>query len=184
LSVLDLGDDLNVFSVFAENLSDGFDVLSPSDKGSEDHIDIILDTKSEIRLILLRESWEIDIGVGKVDTLLGRDLAIVSCSDADSLRVNNLEDVEGKDTVINIDDTSWLDNLGDVLVVNIPRNVELDLLARKVFGTYIFLSSQQVAYFSSVVKFISVPAEIGISASPVVLPVRISGPLVSNAIAN
>jgi len=43
--------------------------------------------------------------------------------------------------------------------------------------------SQEVAYLSSVVKFISVPAEIGISASPVVFPVRISGPLVSRAMA-
>ncbi len=39
-----------------------------------------------------------------------------------------------------------------------------------------FLSSLAVAYFSSVVMFISVPAEIGMSASLVVLPVRISGP--------
>ena len=46
-----------------------------------------------------------------------------------------------------------------------------------------FLSSDAVAYLSSVVMLISVPAEIGISASSVVLPVLISGPLVSNAMA-
>ena len=39
-----------------------------------------------------------------------------------------------------------------------------------------FLSSEADLYFSSVVIFISVPSEMGMSASPVVLPVRISGP--------
>ena len=42
--------------------------------------------------------------------------------------------------------------------------------------TYIFFSSQAVAYFSSVVMLISWPWEMGMSASPTVLPVRISGP--------
>ena len=46
-----------------------------------------------------------------------------------------------------------------------------------------FLSSQSVAYLSSVVILISVPAEIGISASPLVFPVLISGPFVSKATA-
>ena len=41
---------------------------------------------------------------------------------------------------------------------------------------YMFSSSLEVAYLSSVVMFISLPAEMGMSASPVVLPVRISGP--------
>ena len=39
-----------------------------------------------------------------------------------------------------------------------------------------FLSSLAALYFSSVVMFISVPSDIGRSASPTVLPVRISGP--------
>ena len=46
-----------------------------------------------------------------------------------------------------------------------------------------FSVSQDVAYLSSVVMFMTVPAEMGMSASPVVLPVRISGPLVSRAMA-
>ncbi len=45
------------------------------------------------------------------------------------------------------------------------------------------LVSHEVAYFSSVVKFMIVPAVMGISTSPSVLPVRISGPLVSRAMA-
>lgn len=46
-----------------------------------------------------------------------------------------------------------------------------------------FSVSHAVAYFSSVVMFMMVPAEIGRSASSLVLPVRISGPLVSSAMA-
>ena len=45
------------------------------------------------------------------------------------------------------------------------------------------LISHEVAYCSSVVMFRMVPALRGMSASPVVLPVRISGPLVSRAMA-
>ncbi len=43
--------------------------------------------------------------------------------------------------------------------------------------------SHAVAYFSSVVKLMILPAEMGRSSSPLVLPVRISGPFVSRAIA-
>ena len=42
---------------------------------------------------------------------------------------------------------------------------------------------QDVAYCSSVVMLMMSPAEMGRSASSVVLPVRISGPLVSSAMA-
>jgi hypothetical protein len=42
--------------------------------------------------------------------------------------------------------------------------------------TYMFLSSQAVAYFSSVVMLSSWPAWIGMSLSSTVFPVRISGP--------
>lgn len=48
---------------------------------------------------------------------------------------------------------------------------------------YMFSVSQAAAYCSSVVKFMTLPAEMGISSSFLVLPVRISGPLVSRAMA-
>lgn len=47
---------------------------------------------------------------------------------------------------------------------------------RRLQVTYMFLLSLDVAYFSSVVMFISSPALMGISSSPGVLPVLISGP--------
>ncbi len=38
----------------------------------EDHINIVLDAKSEISLILLGEGGQVDVGVGKVDALSTR----------------------------------------------------------------------------------------------------------------
>jgi hypothetical protein len=121
LSVLDLGDDLNVLAILTEDLANGSDILTTSDKRSKDHIHIVLDAKSEIGLVLLGKSREIDISIWKVDALLGRDFAIVASTDTDSLGVDNGEDIESKDTIINVDDTAGLNHLGDVLVVNVPR---------------------------------------------------------------
>lgn len=121
LSVLDLGNDLDVLPVLAKNLADGPDILATADKGSEYHVHIVLDTKSQIGLILLGESWEINVGVGKIDTLLGRDLAVVAGTNSDGLSINDVEDIEGKNTIIDVDDTTLLDDLGNVLVVDVPR---------------------------------------------------------------
>ena len=188
LSVLDLGYDLDVLAVLTKDLTDGLDILSTADEGSKDHVNIILDTKSEIVLIFFGQGGQIDVGVGEVDTLLGRNLAIVTRSDTDGLIINNLENVKCKDTIVDVDDTSRLDDLGDVLIINIPGLGKVNLGANGNLGaskaaTYIFLASEAVAYLSSVVMFISVPADIGRSSSPGVLPVLISGPLVSSAMA-
>jgi len=75
----------------------------------------------EIGLVLLGESWEVDIGIWKVDTLLGGNLAIVSATNADSLVINDIENVKSKDTIVNVDDSAWSNNLGNVLIVDIPR---------------------------------------------------------------
>jgi hypothetical protein len=136
-------------------------------------------------LILLRKGREIDIGIGEIDSLLGRDLAIVSGTGTNGLRIDDFEDVKGENTIVNVDDTSWLNDLGNVLVVNVPRTLVLALKknSRAQKFTYMFLASQDLAYFSSVVMLISDPAEIGMSSSLVVFPVLISGPLVSRAMA-
>ena len=47
---------------------------------------------------------------------------------------------------------------------------------KETWGTHMFLSSLLVAYFSSVVMLSSAPAWIGMSLSPTVRPLRISGP--------
>jgi hypothetical protein len=109
-----------MLSIFTKDLADRCDILSAADKGGEDHINIVLDTKSEIGLILLRQGWEIDIGVREIDTLLGRNLAIVAGTDTNGLLVGNGNNIKGKNSIINVDDTSRLNDLGDVLIVYVP----------------------------------------------------------------
>ncbi|KAI6766123.1 hypothetical protein HG530_007193 [Fusarium avenaceum] len=123
LSVLNLGDDLNVLALLTEDLTDVGDILGAADERGENHVNIVLDTKSKIGLVLLGESGQIDIGVGQVDTLLGADGTVVAGSDLDSLLVGDLKDVESEDTVVDVDDTARLDDVGNVLVVDVPEEV-------------------------------------------------------------
>lgn len=126
LTVLNLGNDLDVATLLAENLPNVLDVLTPADEGSKDHVDIVLDTEPEIALVLLRKGWEIDVGIGKVDTLAGRDEAVVPRLDLNSLLIDNLKNIERKHTVVDIDDTARLNDLGNVLVVDIPVRRQLE----------------------------------------------------------
>ena len=81
LLVLDLDDDLDVLAVGAEHLTDVAHILAAADKGRKDHVDAVLDTEAEVGLVLLRESGEIDIGLGEVDTLARRKGAVVDSAD-------------------------------------------------------------------------------------------------------
>ena len=125
LLVLDLGDNLDVLAVLAEDLTDGRDVAAAADEGGEDHVNLVLDTKPEIGLVLLGERGEIDVGLGQVDTLLGGDLAVVYALALEGLLVGDLEDLERKNSVVHVDDPSRLDDLGDVLVVDVPGNLSV-----------------------------------------------------------
>ena len=87
---------------------------------SKDHVNIVLDTKPEVVLVLLRESGQIDIRVGQVDALAGRDEPVIPRLDLDGLLVHNLDHVKRQHTVIHVDDATGLDHLGDVLVVDVP----------------------------------------------------------------
>lgn len=131
LSVLDLGDDLDVRAGLAEDVADGGDVLAAADEGGEDHVDVVLDAEEEIGLVLVGEGGEIDVGVGEVDALLGGDLAVVAGPGADGLVVDDLEDIEGEHTVIDVDDAAWGDHLGDVLVVDVPGVVSYFFASKK-----------------------------------------------------
>lgn len=122
LAVLDLGNNLNVLALLPEHLADVVNVLGTTDEGGEDHVDIVLDTKQEIGLVLLGQSRQVDIGVGQVDTLLGGDEAVVAGAGFDSLVVLDAQDIKGEDTVVDVDDTAGLDDLGDVLVVDVPSS--------------------------------------------------------------
>lgn len=119
LPVLNLGNDLDVLALLAKNLTDGLDVLATADKRGKDHVDIVLDTESQVVLVLLGQGWKVDIGVGQVDTLSRRDETVVLGADADGLVIDDVEDLKGQDTVVDVDDATLLNDLGNVLVVDI-----------------------------------------------------------------
>jgi hypothetical protein len=128
LLVLDLGNDLDILTILAEDLTNGSDVAAVTDKRGEDHVDTVLDTESEIGLVLFRERGKVDVGLGKVDTLLRRDLTIVDALTLEGLVINHLEDLEGQDTIVDVDDAARSDDLCDVLVVDVPS--EASVLAK------------------------------------------------------
>ncbi|KAI6755395.1 hypothetical protein HG531_004501 [Fusarium graminearum] len=116
LSVLDLGDDLDALALLAEDVTD------------------------VIGLVLLGKGRQIDIGVGQVDTLLGADSTVVAGLDKDSLLVNDLENIKSKDTIVDVDDTAGLNDIGNVLVVDVPERVSREEI-RHYWATNMFLSS-------------------------------------------
>ena len=120
LAVLDLGDDLNVLAVLPKNLADVPDVLSTANEGGEDHVDVVLDAKLQISLILVGEGGKVNVCVGQVDTLLGGDEAVVASAALNVLVVLDAQDIESEDTIVDVDDTTGLDDFGDVLVVDVP----------------------------------------------------------------
>ena len=123
LLVLDLCNDLDVLTLLTEHLPDCGNVLTSTDEGCKDHVHTILYTESEIGLVLFGKRRKIDVGLWEVDTLLGRDLAVVDAPAAQSLFVDNLEDFKGEDTVIDVDGTALLNDLGNVLVIDVPGAV-------------------------------------------------------------
>jgi hypothetical protein len=92
-----------------------------SNETGEDHVNVVLDTESEVVLVLFAEGWEIDVCFGKVNALARGDLAGIQGTAFDVLDIDNFEDCEGEDAIIDVDDTTWGDHLGDVLVVNVPE---------------------------------------------------------------
>ena len=97
LLVLDLDDDLDVCTVGAEDLTDIEDILGATDEGRKDHVDAVLDTETEVVLVLLGQSGEVDIGLGQVDTLARRKRAVVQRTDV-HVRAIDAGDEEGQDT--------------------------------------------------------------------------------------
>jgi hypothetical protein len=112
-----------VLSILAKDLANSRDILAAANKRGKDHVNIVLDTKPKIGLVLLGKCREIDIGVWEVDTLLRRDHAIVTGTHTDGVGVDNFEDIKRKNTVVDIDNTASLNDFGDVLVVDIPGRI-------------------------------------------------------------
>ena len=61
LLVLDLDDDLDVCTIGAEDLTDVEDILGATDEGRKDHVDAILNTETEVVLVLLGQGWKIEL---------------------------------------------------------------------------------------------------------------------------
>lgn len=116
LLVLDLGDDLDVGTVRAEDLADVADILSAADEGGEDHVDAVLDTELEVLLVLLGQSGKVDSGLREVDTLVGGEHTIVDGADA-HIRALDAEDEEGEDTVIDVDELARSGDLGQIFLM-------------------------------------------------------------------
>ena len=83
LFILDLDDNLDTGAVGTKDLTNILDISSPADEGSENHVYAILDAEFEIILILLRESWKVDVGLGEINTLAGAEGSVVESPDFD-----------------------------------------------------------------------------------------------------
>jgi len=118
LLVFDLGNDLDVLALLPEDLANGSDVAAAADEGGEDHVDTVLNTKSQVGLVLLRQRRKINVRLGQVNTLLRGDLAIVDTLALEGLLVYNLEDLKGQNTIVDVDGSARRNHLGDVLVVD------------------------------------------------------------------
>lgn len=115
LLVLDLDDDLDVGALGTEDLSDGEHVLGGSDERSEDHVDSVLDTESEIPLVLLGQRGKVDSGLGEVDTLSRAERSVVDGLDSKLVSLDG-ENLEGKHSVVDVDQLARGGDLGDVFL--------------------------------------------------------------------
>ena len=125
LLVLNLGNDLNLLAGFTKDLTDVADVTAATNKGSKDHLNLVLHTELEITNILLGKGREVDVSARQVNTFPGADFAVIQTLGTQVLVIYNIEDLEGKDTVVDIDQLAGFDHLGDVLVVDVPGTVSL-----------------------------------------------------------
>ena len=125
LLVLNLGNDLDLLTLLAKDIADVTDVTTTTDERSKDHVDLVLNTKLQVADVLLGQSRKVDIGARQVDTLAGRDSTVVQTLATQGLLVYDFEDLEGKNTVIDIDQLAGGDHLGDVFIVKVPAEGSL-----------------------------------------------------------
>lgn len=113
LLVFNLDNDLDIGTIRTQDSTDLADVLALANEGSENHVNAVLDTKLKILLVLVRQSWEIDISLGKVDTLAGGDIASVESANVDICAIHG-EDEKGEDSIIDVDELARGSDLGKV----------------------------------------------------------------------
>merc|ERR1711928_244422 len=66
LLVLDLGDHPDVLPLLTEHVADLLDSVGVPDEGGEDHVNALLDSKQQVRLVLLRDGREVGVGARQV----------------------------------------------------------------------------------------------------------------------
>lgn len=94
LLVLNLGNDLDLPALFAQDFTNVPNVTSATDKRSKDHVDVVLDTELQVVPVLLGQSREVNVGLGQVDTLTRRDVTVVKTLATQGLIVYDLENLE------------------------------------------------------------------------------------------
>lgn len=82
LLVLDLDDDLDIGALRAQNSTDVPNIVGATNKGSKDHVNSVFDTKLQVLFVLFRQCGQVNIGLGKVDTLAGGKGTIIQATDA------------------------------------------------------------------------------------------------------
>jgi hypothetical protein len=95
------------------------DIFGSPYEGGEYHVDVVCLPKGEVCLVFLGQCREVDVGVGEVHSLLGRDEAVVSCPYSDGPGVLDLQHLKGQDTVVHVYDAARLDDPGNVFVVDV-----------------------------------------------------------------
>ena len=125
LLVLNLSNDLDLPTLLAKDIADVTNVATTTDERSKDHVDLVLNTELQVVDVLLGQSRKVDIGARQVDTLAGRNVTVVQTLATQGLLVYDFKDLEGKNTVIDIDQLAGGDHLGDVLIVQVPAESPL-----------------------------------------------------------
>ena len=118
--VLDFRNNLDMLSGFTQDAANLSDILATSNERRKNHVHVVFNSKLEVEPVFLRKRREVDVGLWQVNALLGRQFAVVQRHDL-QVDVVDLEDPEGHDAVIDIDDLVGLQHLGDILVVDVEE---------------------------------------------------------------
>lgn len=149
LMVLQLADDLDVLALLTQHFPDSMNVSGLTDERGEDHVNTLFHAKLQVLNVLLRHCRQVNSSSGQVDALLAAQRAAVlnvtnqviaafgykeaqkkyfsywrqneRRTDKFVRALTDFFNLEGNQTVININVASNLHNLSDVFVVQ-PQN--------------------------------------------------------------
>lgn len=151
LMVLQLADDLDVLALLTQDIPDSVNVSGLTNERGEDHVNTLLHAKLKVLNVLLRHRRQVNSSSRQIDALLAAqhtavlNLAhqvVTAFGDSNKLLeaqrpkwnrqlvvclLTNFFNLEGNQTIINIDVASNLHNLGDVFVVQ-PQSFLITVL--------------------------------------------------------